>query len=99
MQDPYGEGRSPNPRRTHCLRTPPAPRPTRRVAGGLHKRAFRACRDPELGLASPHDVWEHPPHRLADGDLAPAVLYLEVVRQRHAIVHELVIEQRHPRLE
>ena len=56
-------------------------------------------REAELRLALPHDVRDDPLQRLPHGELAPAVPDLEPVGQREAVFHDVVVEQRHARLE
>src|SRR5215468_440430 len=51
--------------------------------------------EPELAAAQPDALGNYSADGLSDGVLAPPVTDLEAVGQRHAVLDQLVIEQRH----
>src|SRR5262245_21619273 len=60
----------------------------------LHPEAVRRGK-PELATAQPDAFGNYSADGLSDGVLAPPVTDLEAVGQRHAVLDQLVIEQRH----
>src|SRR5215510_14075043 len=60
----------------------------------LYPKAVRRG-EPELATAQPDALGNYSADGLSDGVLAPPVPDLEVVGQRHSVLDELVVEQRH----